>query len=258
MMEEMQNLAQSGKITDRQAALFSSSEKPVEELYDVNADPYQMHNLAERPECQAVLKQMRTECSEWMKRTGDLGLLPEHEMNRRAKETTFYDLGSDPEQNPVGSLLHAAWLANEGNMDNLPRLLELLAGQDAVLRWWGAIGITRLGRKAIAAKDAVGVALKDDAPEVRIAAAEAMCALGLDEDGLVVLIAALEHESIFVRMRSMNVLLDLGERARAALPHVAKARMERKSAEIDPYHLDHAIDMFARKLGTTCDALPGS
>jgi uncharacterized sulfatase len=51
--------ARQGRLTKEQA-LFAAAEKPIEELYDVLADPDEVHNLAGEAEHKAVLKQLRT------------------------------------------------------------------------------------------------------------------------------------------------------------------------------------------------------
>jgi len=66
--------------------------------------------------------------------------------------------------------------------------------------------------------------LKDAAPNVRIAAAEALCNLGRYDQALPVLIAGLQDDTPFIRLRAINVLGRLGDRARPALPHIRKAR----------------------------------
>lgn len=50
--------AKQGKLT-KQQALFAAEEKPIEELFDVQADPDEVRNLAGDPKYKAVLKQLR-------------------------------------------------------------------------------------------------------------------------------------------------------------------------------------------------------
>jgi N-sulfoglucosamine sulfohydrolase len=47
------------------------TERPAEELYDLKADPYEMHNLAADANQAERLGQMRTELKAWMKEQGD-------------------------------------------------------------------------------------------------------------------------------------------------------------------------------------------
>ena len=86
-----------------------------------------------------------------------------------------------------------------------------------------------LREEAKPATDALLAALKDPAPNVRTAAAEALCNVGRVDDAMPVLIDGLQHEAAFIRLRAINVLDDLGESARPALPAMKAARMEKKS-----------------------------
>ena len=46
-------------------------ERPAEELFDLQADPLEQHNLAADPKHAARLAEMRTELTAWMKQQGD-------------------------------------------------------------------------------------------------------------------------------------------------------------------------------------------
>lgn len=54
--------------------------KPIEELYDTLADPWELENLAGRPEYADTLAAMRAAHDDWVIRTGDLGAIPEAEL----------------------------------------------------------------------------------------------------------------------------------------------------------------------------------
>ena len=51
--------------------------KPVEELFDTEADPHEVVNLADRPEHAETLKRMRAALERWQEDVGDSGLIPE-------------------------------------------------------------------------------------------------------------------------------------------------------------------------------------
>ena len=226
-MKVWRRLAEQGRLTGPPARYFLPA-KPAEELYDGRADPHQIHNLAGEENLEGVLTRMRAECKDWMKRTCDLGLLPEYEMHERAAESTPWQVARDAAKNPVADLLAAADVANARQPDGLPRLLELLKAPDAAIRWWGAVGLVALGEKAAPAADALAGALTDSAPNVRVAAADALCNLGRYDRALPVLIAALEHPTPFIRLRAMNVLDRIGPRAKPALAAIKNARMSDK------------------------------
>jgi uncharacterized sulfatase len=48
--------------------------RPAEELYDLNNDPWEQHNLAGLPAQAQRLAQFRAELDAWMKEQGDQGL----------------------------------------------------------------------------------------------------------------------------------------------------------------------------------------
>jgi uncharacterized sulfatase len=223
-MQAWRSLADAGKLSGPPARYFAPR-KPPEELYDVVADPHQIHNLAADPRHRATLERLRAECERWMVAADDLGLLPEHELHRRAKGHPLYDLDS----NPLPALLDAARLANATQPANVPQLARLLGHDDPALRWWGAVGLVALGAEARPAEPDLRKALADAAPEVRIAAAEAIGNLGDDGAAMPVLTAALGHDSEFVRLTALNVLDRFGARARPALPAIRAAAMKSPS-----------------------------
>ncbi|MFM9030088.1 MAG: sulfatase/phosphatase domain-containing protein [Opitutaceae bacterium] len=65
-----------GKLTPAQAA-FLAPQRPPEELYDLDADPWETRNLAALPEHAATLRDLRGKLDAWMKETGDQGGTPE-------------------------------------------------------------------------------------------------------------------------------------------------------------------------------------
>ena len=157
--------------------------------------------------------------------THDLGLLPEYEIERRSEGRTPWDAARDPKANPVKLLAGAADLANQMDPKNVPALTKLLAHQDPAMRFWGAVGLVALGAKASPAAAALRKALKDPAPNPRVAAAEALSFCGGLDDALPVLVEALRHESAFIRLRAMNALERLGPKAKPAAQAMRAAAM---------------------------------
>ncbi len=100
-MQEMRRLNKEGKLTGPQK-LFFLPEKPSEELYDVTADPHEIHNLAGDAAQKATLERMRKALDGWMKETGDLGLMPEDELNERERPGGTWETTATPELSPEG------------------------------------------------------------------------------------------------------------------------------------------------------------
>ena len=69
---QMQRLEKAGKISAEQYP-FLAKTRPREELYDTEADPNELHNLADSPEHQETLTRMASVLDLWMQQTGDRG-----------------------------------------------------------------------------------------------------------------------------------------------------------------------------------------
>jgi hypothetical protein len=59
---------------------FWSRKKPLEELYDTEADPHEIHNLAGQPEHAEKLAELREAHLRWTEETGDLGHISEEQL----------------------------------------------------------------------------------------------------------------------------------------------------------------------------------
>ncbi len=59
---------------------FAQTTRPVEELYDCEADPHQVNNLADDPAYADQLERLRDALDEWLDDVGDLGQIDEHVM----------------------------------------------------------------------------------------------------------------------------------------------------------------------------------
>ena len=84
IMREWRRLAFEGRLNKTQM-LFMSREKPREELYDLETDPYEINNLADAESVliQKVRKEMSDALDKWIVDTKDLGEVPEKELIKR-------------------------------------------------------------------------------------------------------------------------------------------------------------------------------
>ena len=132
-------LFDAGKLDSAQSAFWQS--KPAEELYDLAADPYQIHNLADKTEHQQTLERLRDANKQWMLQINDLGLLPEGQMLQLSGSDAPYTLGQDRERFLIAEIYSAADLATRPTADDLPQLLKHLVARDATVRYWVAVGL---------------------------------------------------------------------------------------------------------------------
>ncbi|AGA25331.1 sulfatase family protein [Singulisphaera acidiphila] len=85
----IKELAAQGKLTPTQAVLAAPT-MPPEEFYDLESDPYEIHNLVDSPDPanQAVLKRLRVELERWIEESNDQGQIPEPAEVAAAKGAT--------------------------------------------------------------------------------------------------------------------------------------------------------------------------
>ena len=79
IMRELLQLNEQGKLNRFQAQWFRE-QKPLEELFDTDIDPYELQNLAQDPAYSNKLKELSDELDSWLLEVDDLGFTPENEL----------------------------------------------------------------------------------------------------------------------------------------------------------------------------------
>lgn len=211
--------------------------KPVEELYDLEADPDEVRNLAPMEEHRETLDRMFLEQQRHAAAIRDVGYLPESEMHRRAAGTSPYEMGHDNKRYPLTAVMAAAEQAAsrcswEPDYTNA----------DPAIRYWTAIGC------AVRAMAPPVAMLKDTSPEVRIVAAEAVARFGRDED----LAAALEVLGTLADPRDSMVALlalqSIDAIGKKALPLKSKLVIPAPRAVAMEANFDKLIGDLARQI----------
>ena len=87
---EIKRLRREGGLTPYQEEHWFGI-RPEEELYDIAADPHQIHNLANNPKYAEELQRHREILETWMKETDDQGQYPEPAIQLKAT----FDLWKD-------------------------------------------------------------------------------------------------------------------------------------------------------------------
>jgi uncharacterized sulfatase len=246
--KELRRLDAEGKLSGPEAFLVQPS-KPAEELYDTEDDPHEIHNLADSPGHQAILGRLRKEHRGWVLRTHDTGLLPEAEMHLRSAGRPPYEMARDRERFPQERILEAADLVGRGPAA-LADLTAHLDDADSAVRYWAAVGMAALGPSAKPATGALKTALRDPAPNVRLAAAEALCNLGSEKEAVPVIVEGLEHEDGWVRLCAAITTVAVGRKAAAAIPQIRSTMADERKHQATLYvqwALKHALE----KLGAS-------
>lgn len=214
--------AMAAKTMPADAALYIAPRKPVEELYDLETDPHEIRNLAADPAHAEKLAELRGALTAWQLEIGDLGLIPESEIERREASagSAFAVLQVNGDRAGLVKDLAAAAARASSGPKGIPTMLSGLGHAEPAVRYWSATGLgnypaeTKGTAGSVAALD---LALDDKSPAVSIAAARALCRMGLTSKGLALLEKRLSEKNEWARLESSIVLDELDEVARPVL-----------------------------------------
>jgi len=239
IMKELRRAAAEEDLTEPQRFWWLPT-KPVEEFYDTQQDPHEINNLAGSPEHKNALSKMRKLLREWIVQTHDTGFMSEAEMHIRAKGSTPYEIARKPNRYPLRSVLAAAELVGVPDR-KLPDMIKCLGSNDGAVRYWAVVAISALGEKARPATDALSGALSDKHPNVRFAAAGALCSLGLSDDALDVLAEGLKDRRETVILYAAREIQAIGAKAKPIVPRIEQARAKCKNPDGSYKNNNHAM-----------------
>jgi uncharacterized sulfatase len=212
-----EQLHREGKLTEEQQVFWKA--KPPEELYDLQADPDEVRNLAQLPAHRKIKARLRRAQQDHIREIRDVGFIPEGDRVARASEGSPYDMGHDKGRYALGRVLKTAELASMLEPDALSALKKSLRDTDSAVRYWAALGILMRGQPAVTGTRAeLQAALGDSSPDVRITAAQALGQFGSDADlntalPLLVAHADWKRQNVFTTLAALNSLDALGLKA---------------------------------------------
>jgi len=218
-------LYDAGKLSPPQTYFWET--KPAEELYDLESDPDEVHNLAGSADHRETLARLRKAQREQVLRIRDVGFLPEGEIHSRSEGSSPYEVGHDNAKYPLVRIARTAELASMLKPDAVPKLVEALDDGDSAERYWGAMGLLMRGTSGVeSAREPLHKALGDDSPYVRIIAAQALAQYGSSDDlkvALEVLVdsADAKEDGVYSAILALGAIDELDEKARPAKEVIA-------------------------------------
>ena len=196
-------------------------DKPFEELYDLDADPDEVHNLVDAPEHQGRLEELRAALDDHMVRINDNGFIPE------GSAAEGWDESRRPGAYPLARLMELGALAARRDPAHLPALVTALSDPNEVVRYWGALGCSMLGPDAAPATDELRAHVDDpdEARWVRVQCADALARTGEPADVVTFLaaVAGSDAEPFPTRLQAVRSLTFLGPAAVDAAPALLAA-----------------------------------
>jgi arylsulfatase A-like enzyme len=157
------------RLNPLQKSLFEA--RPTEFLYDIENDLWETNNLAENPNMQTMLQEMRNDIKENIFRTKDVMFLPEYEIAQISSFTTPYQFRQDSDKYPLNSIYEAASLSGKRGEPIAKQQLEFLQNPSNILRYWAAVGLKSQSKEVLGHyKAEILEAVEDPYPPVAITA----------------------------------------------------------------------------------------
>lgn len=198
ILRDMRRLLAAGQLAPESAQWFSVPRNP-EELYDLETDPWELVNLADRPEHQQTLQMLRDECDRWQIEVRDAHLLPEIMLDEGEQQagTRWQILHGPDGALRTAKLLDAAKQTAQLN----PLTAAVIAGSldsDPAVRWWQLTLLSRAPRVDERIETLLQES-KSSSVALSIAAAAGLARAGRSDESVNVLKAALKSRNEFVR-----------------------------------------------------------
>lgn len=175
---EWLELYRAGKLNNTQSQFFRP--RPVELLFDIEADPHEVKNLAEDPKHYSILLRLRSQLQNQVKSLPDLSFYPESYLAKHAFNNPV-QFGRE-HRTEIAELVDIADLSLLPIHEARPHLSTVLSSSDEAQRYWGLIVCSCFGKLAADFTDtARKLATSDSNLLVRTRAAEFLGLIGADD-----------------------------------------------------------------------------
>lgn len=235
-----------GETNAQQSYFFEP--KAVEELFNIHNDPHNVNNLATDPNYQDVLVRMRSATDDWMLRINDKNFIPEGEYLAQLNDRIGFEYYTGDNYD-IEAIKKIADVAIVGKSENLSSLKEALQSENAVVRYWGALGCCVLKQEALPLKQNLLTVLDDVSPDVRITAAEALYFMGSKSEAKETLkdILQVQHFVRFgaeeaLRTHALNVVTLMNNDDIAFFTQEIKALVNRDEGGYDKRVAEYLLD----------------
>ncbi|MFC2116244.1 sulfatase-like hydrolase/transferase [Bacteroidota bacterium] len=188
--QEWREMYRRAELNDVQKHFFEP--RPAEELFDIEADPYETINLAADPAFGGKLQEMRELLTGWVKGMPDLSFYPESELVKEAFHNPVV-FGQEHKQE-ISTLVDIADLSLLSVNQAKSGIGAALSSDDPWKRYWGLIVCSSFGEKAAEFYETARSLTRDENLLVRTRAAEFLALTGT-QDPREVITAALRESN---------------------------------------------------------------
>lgn len=203
---QLEKLFKEGKATPEQSAFFLPA--PLEELFDLEADPDEVNNLAGDPKYRDVLLRMREANRQHLLKIRDSGFIPEALLVEwsRGSGKTPYHISRDDVQYPLDEIINAADMLLDKGEKALPKLVRSLNSKNPIIQYWALVNCMVLKTEDERALKRINALTRSPIVPTRIAAAEYLARLGKKDPRPILNDVLLNNPNVMARLQAINAL----------------------------------------------------
>jgi uncharacterized sulfatase len=246
IMQELRRVEAEGGF-EGPPALFFRDRKPLEELFDTQADPYEFNNLAEDPAYADTLERLRGQMDSWIRETQDLGMVPEFALEDWLPSGTtpeplenqpfYWPIDTASEVPTVFGISANDWIRHLNKEERLLRyraiktlgllgaplretLTAAVSDPDPIVGFWATRALGEVEDWPESTRLALQGALEGEAVGPALGAAHAFVRHGEGDSVVDRAVEFMANENPWVRLRAVDLLENIGPanpKAEAAL-----------------------------------------
>ncbi len=240
--DELFRVKNLGELSEESLKMFKP--KAPEELYDLQQDPNELHNLINDPQYEEVKNKLHEKIKDHTIETKDTGFMAEGQMMISGENSSVYEMARDTSQYQPERVLEAAELV--GKIQNLDVLEKYFQNEDPSVRFWALNAIDAFEGDISSQKENVLDALDDSSQPNRGLAAEILInKLNRSEEAFQVLEDLLQHpenETVLLHV-AVNVR-NLGEKAAPLVPLIKEKVFPKIAGEVWGRYKNWSYPMF--------------
>lgn len=218
-----------GKLNEAQRRFFEP--KPPEELYDLEAAPYETNNLADDPEFASVLKRLRHRLTERLQALPDLSFYPETVLVEQAVDNPIEF--AKAHQAEIAELMETADLCLLPFAKAEPRLRKGLHSENAWQRYWAVIACSVFGKQALSLQQEIAPLLEDENLLVRLRAAEFFGIVGTKDPRPTLYGILKQSKSPVTNLLTLNTIVFLQDGPREYEFEFSRKHIPAQSSEVN-------------------------
>ncbi|MCB0689579.1 MAG: hypothetical protein KDC53_23730, partial [Saprospiraceae bacterium] len=238
--EELHRLKDQDKLSKESLKMFSR--KPVEELYDLKSDPFELNNLIDKPASKEIASELRQSLHNHMRDTYDTGLMNEGDMMERSGNSSAFEMAHNSKLFNREASLATAELT--GKLDSPQQVITALEDSDAAVRYWALVALDAYEGDLTKVKPELITATDDPSIANRVLAAEILIKRFSEVQFLDVYKKCLNTESEPMLLQVAISLRNIGEAAKPLIPMITESVYPKIEGEIWGKYKSWSYPMF--------------